>query len=551
MKIAESNGDVPSLVRWLTLFGHGYVQLDRSEQALGYYDRALKAASTVRELQFPLMTYLGKGNALSRLGRLEDANRVLADALAVAQKEGAFGYQAEVILQQGLNAHQGKNSGRALELLAEATDLAGKAGGNRIVAEIALEAGRIQRESGRFSESESTLRTGIDVARNMGERLLLPRLLAELAELRVSQRRHTDARDLLDEAAELLEGLLTNASSPWVRSRVIGSMDSVFLARVRLEGSQGLSPSRLFSVLEQARGRSVLELLDAPADTKKPPELRAGERRIAALQLRLLRTKGKAERQRLLDEILRAEEQLAPVSTEVFTRTRVAARKPLALKEVQRSLRRDEVLLEFVLAEPNSYVVVATRTSARIHRLVGRSAIQKALEPVVRSVRQESDVGVDARRAGELLLDGIPELNTRRRVIVSADGPLHQVPLELIVTAAGKRLLQSHVVSYVPSGSVLSFLRRRQVQRPTQRVALAVGASPAAETPVLPTSGGTPPFGTVARGVYDLDATQLPPLPSANDEARAVAATLGAVHSTILLGDAATEQALKGQSLTL
>ncbi len=50
-------------------------------------------------------------------------------------------------------------------------------------------------------------------------------------------------------------------------------------------------------------------------------------------------------------------------------------------------------------------------------------------------------------------------------------------------------------------------------------------------------------------GIYDLDATQLPPLPSANDEARAVATTLGAAHSTILLGDAATEQELKSQPL--
>jgi CHAT domain-containing protein len=67
--------------------------------------------------------------------------------------------------------------------------------------------------------------------------------------------------------------------------------------------------------------------------------------------------------------------------------------------------------------------------------------------------------------------------------------------------------------------------------------------------PVPPAVGGTPAFGTVARGVYDLDGTQLPPLPSANDEARTVAATLGAARSTILIGEAATEQALKSQAL--
>ena len=31
-----------SVVRWLTLFGHGYMQLSRAEQALDFYERALQ-----------------------------------------------------------------------------------------------------------------------------------------------------------------------------------------------------------------------------------------------------------------------------------------------------------------------------------------------------------------------------------------------------------------------------------------------------------------------------------------------------------------------------
>ena len=161
---------------------------------------------------------------------------------------------------QGQIAYQRKQTDQALELLAHAADLARKAGGNRILAEIALELARIQRASNKPAEADKTLREGIEIARNMAERLLLPRLLAQLADLRVSEKRYSEAAALLEEATDLLEGLLTNASSPWVRSRVIGGMDDVFLARIRLEGSQG-DASRLFSVVEQARGRSLLELL--------------------------------------------------------------------------------------------------------------------------------------------------------------------------------------------------------------------------------------------------------------------------------------------------
>ena len=549
MKIAETNGDVASLVRWLTLFGHGYVQLDSAEQALDFYDRALKLASSVPELQFPLMTYQGKGDALARLGRLADAKRVLADALAVAEREEAYGYQAVLVLQQGLISHQQTNTSEALTQLTRATELAERAGGNRILAEIALERGRIQRNSGRIHEAIATLNAGIETARRIGERLLLPRLLGELAEVHVSQRRYAEARGLLEEASDLLEGLLTNASSPWVRSRVIGGMDSVLLARIRLEGSLGGSASRLFAVLEQARGRSMLELLAARDNATKPAVLRAGERRIAALQLKLLRTTGRAERQRLLDEILGAEERLAPASTQLFTRSRTAARKPVTLRELQRSLRRDEVLLEFVLAEPMSYAVVATSSSARIQRLGSRSDIRKVLEQLSLAVRDGSNTDSAARRAGQLLLDEISELTSHSRMIISADAELHSIPIEVLVTAEGRRVVDSHVTSYVPSASLLAILRNQEpVKRPRQ-IALAVSASPEGSKSVQPASAATSALGGVARGIYDLDATQLPPLPSANDEARAVVTTLGATRSTLLIGDSATEHELKRHPL--
>src|SRR4029079_3571806 len=38
--VAQASGDTASLVRWLTLFGHGFVQLGRPQQALDYYDQA-------------------------------------------------------------------------------------------------------------------------------------------------------------------------------------------------------------------------------------------------------------------------------------------------------------------------------------------------------------------------------------------------------------------------------------------------------------------------------------------------------------------------------
>jgi CHAT domain-containing protein len=262
----------------------------------------------------------------------------------------------------------------------------------------------------------------------------------------------------------------------------------------------------------------------------------------------LLRANSRAERQRLLDQIFVAEEQLAPLSTELFNRTRSAPRKPATLRDLQRVLRADEVLLEFALAEPNSYAVVATRNAARVHRLDGRTAIHEALEPLLKGIRGGADVRNEARTVGQILLNRIPEIVARRRIVVSADGDLHQLPFEVLVTASGKPLLDSHVISYVPSGSVMVVLRNRQTQSTPFRSALAVSASPTAPIENPASAGVASPFGAISRGVYDLEATQLPALPSANDEARSVSAALGTT-STVLLGDSATELELKKQPL--
>lgn len=204
LQTAQSNGDVASVVRWLTLFGEGYSQLGRAEQALDYYDKALKAAAIVPELQFPAMTYLGKGDALVKIGRFDEAEQMLNEALAVATREGALGYEAELTFSLGLIANGRKQVDHSVDLLSRATDLARRAGGNRILAEIALELAKIQRDNNRLAEAEETLREGVEVARNMHEQILTPKLLAQLAEVRSSQQRYTDAADLLDEATDLV-----------------------------------------------------------------------------------------------------------------------------------------------------------------------------------------------------------------------------------------------------------------------------------------------------------------------------------------------------------
>ena len=549
IKVAETNGDTSSLVRWLTLFGHGFVELGRPEQAFDFYERALKIARAVPELQMPFMTLVGKADALARVQRLDEAEALVKATLAEAAKEGSLGYQAELTVRLASIAAARKQKDQALEELSRAAEFAKAAGGNRILATIGLERGRLLREGNRPADAERAYREGIAASRSMGERLLLPRLLAQLADLQLSRGRRTEASELLQEADDILEGLLTNASSPWVRGRILGSMDAVVSARIRLEGERaGAAPARLFAVLERARARSLVDLLHSRplSEVRRPTDLRAGERRITSLQMQLLRTTNRANRQRLLDEIFRAEEALAPMTTELFTRSRTSVRRPVTIRAVQAALRSDEVLYEIALGDPASFGIIVTRSTTRTQRLPARSAIQAQADALVTAARAGGNVASEAQALGATLLSGLGELDTHRRLIISAEGILQQVPFELLAppSAARRRLLETHVVSYTPSASILVMLRTRPAPPQVGRGVLAVAASPA---PNAGSDGVSGSFGT--NGIYDVNAAQLRPLPMAAEEAEAVRTAFGARESQVLVRDAATEAAVKALPL--
>jgi CHAT domain-containing protein/tetratricopeptide (TPR) repeat protein len=545
LKVAQTTGDTASVVRWTTLFGHGFVQLDRPAEALEFYDRALRVAATVPELQFPVMTHVGKGDALIRMGRIDEAAQVINAALNAASKNNAAGYQAQLQLQLAAVAQARKDARAALDATTQAATFAREAGAGRLVAEVTLRRAEVQRALGDTTGADRSLQEGTAAARSMHERFLLPQLLAARADLHISRKQYDSAAALLEEANDLLDGWFTHASSPWVKSRLVSGMNSVFMARIRLEGERRGSPAAFLAVVEQARGRALLELLQAQpmSEISRSAAVSSGERRIAALQLQLFDAANQRERQRVLDEIFAAELQLAPAATELFSQTRRAGpRSPVSLADLQQSLRDDEVFLEFVLAEPASYCLIVSRRAARVQRLPAKSQLEPEVQSLIARIRNGDAAIGEARTLARSLLGSVKEVGGAARLVISPDGVLHQVPFELLEVSGGRRLLDSHVVSYTPSGSVLAVLRERG-GRPTTRSALAVSAT--TDAGGVPAPGGAP----VERSVYDVQLAALRPLPSATDEAKSVVSIVGPENGTVLIGDAATENALKRHPL--
>ncbi|MBL9078092.1 MAG: CHAT domain-containing protein [Planctomycetes bacterium] len=239
----------------------------------------------------------------------------------------------------------------------------------------------------------------------------------------------------------------------------------------------------------------------------------------------------------------------------------------LPAAEVRTSLRPDELLLSYTLDQEASYAYLldpegAVATFALPHAvaalarllpaLVGHAARDPGLaargrDPAATGERTAMAAERDPEAAArELFAALVPpalwaRLQPARCVFVVGHRELHRLPLELLVVAteadrAVRWLDRGPPVAYVPSGSVLHWLRRRpRTEPPAAARLLAIG------DPTLRLSGGEPGRGGRSGGIEALG--RLRQLGGARAEAAAIGAAFTAAGrpATVLLGDAATE----------
>jgi CHAT domain-containing protein len=543
---AIKNGDIGGQVRYLTLIGSGLTEFGRPEQALEYLDRALKVVASTPDLADPVMTYTEKARALAAAGEEPEATKILQSVLNAAVERQSYGYQADLLIQMARLSLKANRQSTAIDQLQQAFELANKVDARRLVSQAALELSSIYRERGQLDAAEQALAGGIEATRNAGDRYTLPRYLAAYAEIKAARRQYRQADDTFQEATDIANGMLSNVSSTSAKSSLIAVMDDLYVGHFLLTARDLKSATEAFSVIEGARGRSVADLLRLAPTTSAMLARGTSSlaRQISTLQLALQKTTNKPQRQQILDRILVAEQSISPAEA-ANSRKWMRTSQPVAPSALRARLRPDEVFIEYVLAEPVSYCLVATRESLRLNALPGKAVLSRSVEALLQNIRQNDYATHLAAEAYKNLLGSVPEMGLKKRLIVVPDSPLAGLPFEVLIAPSGKSLLQSHIVTYAPSGTVLALLRENPAADRRAVSALAVAAGGPERRDGLPTQASL----RVQRGIYDLDGTELPPLPAAEEEAKAVASIVGG-DSVVLKGAEATEFAFKQQPLS-
>ena len=543
---AIKNGDVGGQIRYLTLIGTGLTEFGRPEQALGYLDRALQVVASTPDLADPLMTYTEKARALAAAGQEAEATKLLQNSLNVALERQSYGYQADLLIQMARLSLKANRQSIAIDQLQQAINLAANVDARRLVSQAALELSNIYRDRGQLEGAEQALARGIEATRNVGDRYTLPRYLAAYAEIKAGRRQYRQADDTFQEATDIANGMLANVSSASAKSSLIAVMNELYVGHFLLTARDLKSASDAFSVIEGARGRSVADLLRlAPTTSAMLAQGTSPQgRQISKLQLALQKTTNKPQRRHILERIMEVEQSISPAEA-ANSRKWMRTSQPVTASALRSRLRPDEIFIEYVLAEPISYCLVATHESLRLSTLPSKAVISRSVEGLLQNVRQNDNAASLATDAYKNLLGGVPEMLLKKRLIVVPDSPLAGLPFEVLIAPSGKSLLQSHIVTYAPSGTVLALLREKPAVDRFAVSALAVAAGGAERREGVTAQSSL----SIQRGIYDLDGTELPPLPAAEEEAEAVVSIVRG-DSVVLKGAEATEFAFKKQPIS-
>jgi len=550
---AMASGDLGGQVRTLEMLGNGFNEVRRYGEALAFFERAIKRSRDNPDCGFPYMAYEGKGWALAGEGKGDEAEGVLDYALSTAIQNEKYGHQSQILINKGELALRLGRREDAVKLLERGGDLGRQHAFFRMAAQAMFDLSRIYRDDGDLRSAESRAAIGVDVSRKVGDRYYLPRDLTVLADLKARQGDATAAERLYSEAEDVIDGMLVNTSEAYWNSSLADAMSDTYLMHFELEARSG-NVGRAFSVLERVRGRTPAALLEngISPNQNESNQVRELESEVSTLQLRLMQSEDATQRAALLDQLVEYERRLGLIRTGQETDTPEWFERPAPLKHVQSRLRGDEMILEYVLGEPQSYCLWISQNAAGLERLnASRNQIEDLTRGYLSAIQEKRNDPHVSKQLYAALLSPFDKQPAANRLIIVPDGILHLLPFETLLDARDALVLQSKILSYAPASTVLYVLRRKPKQPDAaRRTLLAVGNAPYQNQANI-SAALVKPTGVkdrLLRGVSDTFGTRLYDLPETRDEVLDIKNILRR-DATLLLGPDATETAFKAEKL--
>jgi CHAT domain-containing protein len=519
--VAKYLGDPAAHIRLAGMIGLGLEQMGRPKQALVFLNEAIDGQKSRPNIAVPYVAIDAKIDTLADLGRYQEALGLADTAITrlhgsqyFGQLQSLFTSRSNVLLRSGKLVDAVAGYHIALDY---ARNLSAWRAINKIDGDLAV---AYERE-GNLTEALSAINDAIDANRRTPQEMfLVPGNLAFKARILTEMGRPFEAERLYAKGADIIDVMLTTVPTPEVERLLLAQLDDLYSGYFKVVSNRGRLDDA-FHIIERARGRiEAQQLRFDPSSVRQSPD--AEETRLQELELKFLNSDGGKEASR---EIF---SQVVQPAVSVIKQSGLD--EPAPLLSVQRQLGQDELLVEYILANPNSYCLVIRKSGVARYVLPSKKEIEAEVAQYREAIRERRNEPTLGKKLFQDVLGFIRFYPRSESLIIVADGDLHLLPFSALIDDSGRYLIESREISLAPSGTVLQLLRTRSASVAESRAYL--GVAPWADSVdqrrwVLKT-----------RGL--LKSKDLTPLPQSRDEVESIGAMMPK-PSTILIGAQATK----------
>ena len=485
----------------------------RVESRLGRYDLAKSSGESALEIyrrdsnqEGEILALTEIATALSGLRKHQDAIGVTEEALRRAESLKKTGLASRchlwlggLFLAVGNPGEAEKHCKEALQFFSVRSDRTGFVSGCHLCL------GRAQWQLGQRQEAEASFRSGLAEASRWGHPEPIwqaHNLLGRLAEERGDTQ---GAFSHYAEAIKVIEGMRSKLSDSALKTTFMERKMDVYERMIRLLMKMKRD-TEAFEYLERSKGRALLDMLREKAFSSKNREENAlllEERALAQQIEQITLDVEKAEveeseetedhRPDLASLQLRHQAVLAKIESLNSELASLLTTRPLKSGEIQALLDADTALLDYYVGRQGVAVFVVTKEKVIARPLLGEP---ESLFRLIRTFRTEA---IEEVYKSGLLLPGYDktlgalygilirpvqgELSGKRHLVIVPHGALHYVPFHALILDDGRYLIESFTVSYLPSASVLSYVR---ASNKGNRDALFAAGNPATDLTSLP-----------------------------------------------------------------
>jgi CHAT domain-containing protein/Tfp pilus assembly protein PilF len=565
LKISEEIGDKFTTATALNNIGLVHQLQGDYAQALEQHRKSLKIMEEISNKAGIASTLNNIGLVYRLQGAYTEALEQHRKSLKIREEFGDKPVIAMTLNNIGTDYHAQGNYTEALEQYRKSLKIKEEIGDKFGIAGSLTNIGEAHRSQGNYTEALQFAERAADLARQVGRREALWEAYTTAGRAYFALNQLGQSRLALDQAITTIETLRFQvAGGEQERQRDFESKISPYHAMVELLIAQN-NPGEALRYAERARARVLLDVLSsgrvniakAMTGLEIEQELKL-KSRLAALNTQIYQEqqRGQADQNRLsqLDSLL----QSARLDFEDFE-TRLynshselkpqRGEAPVIKAEELVALLADSgsALLEYVVTDDHTYLFAITKAAGkagvevRVHALpIKRADLTKQIESF-RGQLAGRDLGfrAPARRLYQSLLKPAEaQLQGKTNLIIVPDDKLWELPFQGLIDGGDRYLIETTAVSYAPS---LTVLREMKAQRSKHRVNEAGLTLLALGNPAIGQ-------GTAEHAAIALRGAKLVPLPTAEQEVKALGQLYGAAHSKIYIGPEAREDRVKTEA---